>query len=121
MDIDVKNTEQILVYVDTLITRAGGQIESFFPYLVKQQYVDFIISTVLVALMGIVSVVLLWLSNSNSRSDSRVGDMEGGLLTVGFIMLLITGVSLIPWIYSFGCMLNPEYHATIKLLSLIKP
>jgi hypothetical protein len=115
-----KTIAEITQYLDTLIERAGGTIETIWPYLIKQAYIEFAISLfcfIVFTTGTILCLALFTKIDGSSYADEalKITAMVAALLLAIFAICALIGVMLT----SAGA-LNPEYYAIKELLSVIK-
>ena len=118
-------TEQLQLvfeYLDKIAQKIGTTAEQLWPVLIRQQYVDAVVSAVcLLALLFITGVVLRyalkqWGEDGRIYKDNT--DELWGWVLIFLGCLLIT--ALIYFLISFPDIFNPEYWALKDLMRMVK-
>ena len=133
MELKPEQLQQVLDYLDKIATKLGVGVEHIWPWFIRQQYVDAIVSAVALIFFSTIAFTLLAITLKYWRKEYRYDDdnkiikeysiyhaNHEGFWVVGNI---IAGIVMLATFVLFGLeffdIFNPEYHAFKDILSSV--
>ena len=123
----IKNTIQAIIDgLTPLAQKLSVPLEKIFEWAVRENYV-IAIENLIGALVSITIIILFFIFLSKSFKNKEWGDYELGrnaimsIITgiISFILVILLFFEFIP--QTLKRLINPEYHALIDIVDMVKP
>jgi len=117
-----KELQMVTDYLDKVAAKIGAGAESLWPYLIKQQYIEAVRTTIVFILVAIASIFITKiLSGYITKCEGYDSDEKKFLMCTGIIVCWILSVILmISFFIDFPRFINPEYYAIMDILGQVK-
>jgi hypothetical protein len=119
-----KSMEMVFNYLDGIASRLGTTVEHVWPWLVRQQYINAIYPVFIAIIAGCIFFAIT--IYTNKHWDTEYGfniskrDLEAPFISACVLSGAVFLFYLIVSMFSFSHVFNPEYHALMKLISMVK-
>lgn len=107
--------------LDQIAAKLGLTVDYLWPFMVKEQIVQFVVSC-LFLVFGLVGMVVV----SKYFDYKRISDSDGGgvknvlIAVVGAVLIVTAFVGFMEFWSNLPNFLNPEYHALKDLMKMVK-
>ena len=121
-----ESIQLILNKLDQVAMKIGVTVEQIWPWLIRQQYVDSLASiALLLVLIPLTGWMAYYMSIHWRPSDDKIysiyrSDHEFPWTLGVSILCTATFINIVVFCFSFTKIFNPEYHALMKLLDMVK-
>jgi hypothetical protein len=126
MNIEPEVLQQVFQYLDKIGAKIGMTADMIWPWLVKQQYIEFGISAmILVTGLFLIPISLRITKICHPFVDKLYGSEDVDTKRIFMIMTIIvtyflTAVGIVATMINLPGVLNPEFYALKELMQMVK-